>query len=552
MPKGGLACRWSTTDAPVPVLRHSQHCNHLFIAYNVVYGTLDDMGQDGNNHWVLLAVDMTRAKVHIFGVDSQLLEPGKLVALNVSTFINNCRGRRNDTLMNWSDPSFYPLYEHGLRPDTFNCGMAVISRAVSFLYPAWALNASGLADPVRLATRLSEWRCFCLCLFLDRYRVIHTENNLLIDELLSTNLPRKKTAISRPYEGREAQVFEMSQSLFLNYTIQGPAYLSLRDIHRWKSCILACAAANGFDENRVLEAFENAPDKPIEDVLRTLQCMCEVASSNILIQLKSALSYNQTNQVPHNSASTSADVEELSKLHIYINNCSTAVPFLSRFEALRGWISYSKCFDAAVASRAKNMKIERSVRREDKRLAEKQKRIYNLRQKATVGGDPPRNKADHLVRRSLVNSLVQKGFDAEEAHLQIKDHLKYSKKLRLLLNDRHTCWLLLMPLQAPQQDMFHEKKLKPTLGLMDFKPPKRIKRLEKPISSNDLLQVNEELAHYFGRHLFTARPELRRLNTHVANIFRQAEVHPLCQKIDSSIIASRPKNVVELFESTTA
>lgn len=170
----------------------------------------------------------------------------------------------------------------------------------------------------------------------------------------------------------------MSHGLVLNSLIQGPVRLNLREIQKWKTSIRACAVAKGFYEDRVIEAFENAPDQPIEHVLRVLQYMCEVASPHILKQLKHALFHRTNRQHQHDSASASADVEELTHLHILINKFSTAIPFLSRYEALCHWISYSKCFDAAVASRAKNMKPEKLVRRRERRVMRLQKGISNL------------------------------------------------------------------------------------------------------------------------------------------------------------------------------
>lgn len=108
-PTGSLARKWVPTDAPVPILRHSEHCTHLFIAYNVVYGTLDDMGNVRNNHWVLVAVDITKSKIHIFGVDLRLHEQGKLLADNIGLFLNNCRNKRDQCLIHWSDPNLQPV-----------------------------------------------------------------------------------------------------------------------------------------------------------------------------------------------------------------------------------------------------------------------------------------------------------------------------------------------------------------------------------------------------------------------------------------------------------
>lgn len=277
----------------------------------------------------------------------------------------------------------------------------------------------------------------------------------------------------------------MSHGLVLNSPVQGPARLSLREIQEWKTCIRACAVAKGFYEDRVIEAFENAPDQPIEHVLRVLQCMCEVASPNILRRIKDALFHRVNRQPPHDSASTSADVEELSHLHILINRFSTDIPFLSRYEELRHWVSYSKCFDAVVASRAKSMKPEKLVRRQYRRVTRVQKGMPNLQLKVAMGGDPPKDTADHLVRRELEESLIQKDMDAEQAHLQVTNHLLYSRKLRLLLSDLDTCWLLLLPVQAAQQDFLLTNNMKPTLNLMDFKPPKPMRKLEKRISSNE-------------------------------------------------------------------
>lgn len=108
-PTGSLARKWIPTNASVPILRHSENCTHLFVAYNVVYGTLDDMGKSRNNHWVLVAVDITKAEIHVFGADSRLLEPGKLLAYNIGLFINNCRSQRHHCPIHWLDPNLQPV-----------------------------------------------------------------------------------------------------------------------------------------------------------------------------------------------------------------------------------------------------------------------------------------------------------------------------------------------------------------------------------------------------------------------------------------------------------
>lgn len=64
-----------------------------------------------------------------------------------------------------------------------------------------------------------------------------------------------------------------------------------------------------------------------------------------------------------------------------------------------------------------------------------------------------------------------------------------------------------------------------------------------------LLKLNLELSKYFGQHLFTARHELKNLCIHITNIFSQAEgVHPLCARTDADLIATKPKNIAELFK----
>lgn len=277
----------------------------------------------------------------------------------------------------------------------------------------------------------------------------------------------------------------MSYELVMSSPVKTPSRLSLREIQQLKPCIRACAAAKGFHEDRVVEAFEHAPDQPIEHVLRVLQCMCEVASPNILGQLKHALRYRANRLPPHDSPSISADVKELSHLHILINGLSTAVPFLSRYETLCHWISYSERFEAAVASRANKMGPEKLVRRKDMRTMRTKNGMSNLQPKVVTGDHPPNFSADRLVRKELEELLVQKHIDAEEAHSQVTKHLLYSRKLRLLLSGIDTCWLLLIPVQAAQQDVFLPKNSKPILNLRDFGAPRTIGKLEKPISSNE-------------------------------------------------------------------
>lgn len=108
-PKSGLAQTFVTSSGPPPMLRHKPVSKYLFLAYNVIYGTLD-CDKDGiGNHWILIVVDFLDCRVHVFGTEHGLEPQAEVLALNIGTFVNNYRSERREDAILWSEPRCDPV-----------------------------------------------------------------------------------------------------------------------------------------------------------------------------------------------------------------------------------------------------------------------------------------------------------------------------------------------------------------------------------------------------------------------------------------------------------
>lgn len=374
------------------------------------------------------------------------------------------------------------LYPLGIAPDTYNCGIAVISRAEAFLHPERALKVQANTNPSELGQQLNKKRSEYLRLFTDRYKALHTTKKLYDQITPPTTNPAKRLAIDHPLTGRPETAVKRSYKWLSNYAT--PQFLSVPRLSKpelWKKCIMTCAEANGFNAEGVFQAFQNAPEHAVEDVLRVLQCICEVANPERLIILKRLLSQGNMEPFHINSTSTPSDAETLWQLHCLVNKFTAIDQPILIFKSLFCLLCYYECHESAVSSWRKELKLGRANRKLRRDRERGQSRPQALPKQEL---NQPRGTAEHQIRAALVERLREAGDSLESAQEQIRKNLQTGKKLKLLLHGRNPLWLLLTLVQADGSSILRREK-RPALNVMDFNPPTHCRKLSDPISTTE-------------------------------------------------------------------
>lgn len=375
------------------------------------------------------------------------------------------------------------LYPFGITPDTHNCGIAVISRTEAFFYPNRAFDVQRDTPSFELAQQLNQKRSEYLRLFTDIYKSLHTTKMLYDQITLPTITPAKRLALDHPHTSRPKKTTKRCLGWFSSYST--PQFLSepiLSKPELWKKCIMDCADANGFSAEGLFQAFQNAPDYPAEDVARVLQCFCETATPEKLIMLKQLLNQGRVDQFFTKATSTSADAENLCKLHCLINKFASVDKPILIFKSLFCLLCYYECHESAVSSRRKDLQLGRSNHKRERDRDRGRKKPQTLPKQDL--SRPPLT-AEQQIRASLVEKLQETGVSLKEAQEQIRKNLQYGKRLKFLLNGRNPLWLLLMLVQADGSSILRGNKTPPALNLRDFKPPTECRKLSEPISTDE-------------------------------------------------------------------
>lgn len=111
-PISGLVRGFVASSRPSPMLRHNITSTHLFLVYNVVFGTVDCDSRGNGNHWILVVVDFMDPRVHVFGTENELELQADALALNVGTFVNNYRIDQGEDTICWSKPQNHPVSQY--------------------------------------------------------------------------------------------------------------------------------------------------------------------------------------------------------------------------------------------------------------------------------------------------------------------------------------------------------------------------------------------------------------------------------------------------------
>ncbi|KAH7033930.1 hypothetical protein B0J12DRAFT_703745 [Macrophomina phaseolina] len=542
-PISGLVRGFIPTSRPPPMLRHKITSTHLFLIYNVVFGTLDCDLQGNGNHWILIIIDFTGPQVHIFGTESNLELRADLLASNIGTMVNNYRAYRGEDVVCWSKPQHHPLYPHGTVPDDYNCGICVIHRAETFINPVKALHVPEETTPAALSEQLNQLRNQYRTFFLREYGSLCAEKALQAQILSS--IPRKRPFMTDSFaKDRASQSIRIHRSSLQVQPVSPGMEHSLAASEEWKACLFRCAESKGFAGEHIIKVFEKAPTSDVASVLRAIQCMCEVANANILLRLKKVLASENEALLRESWSSEPDTLVEIARLHHAIGWLDDVDPYLSTFKTSCCQISYHKSFQRRVDRLSKNLKEGRKRRKKIK-----SKKFGDTREQ--IGHHPQDNSnARKRVIAEVVGLIDPKEVDRAGVEDAVKRYEKAGRILSLLKECRNPFWLLLYPLYDNGPTSF-EVVRQPSLNVMDFEPPQAIDRLRRPISRADLVDMTRQIAKYFGSSLFAARPELQDITLNRENGQFDSEIQ-ISTKSDEEIEMTRPKDVARLFKYPTS
>lgn len=364
----------------------------------------------------------------------------------------------------------FQLYPSGVIPDEHNCGICVIYRAETFLYPDKAIGGLENATPAALSKQLDQLRA--------RYRksISEQRGNLSTEKAspISTvpSVSRKRTLSSGTSDGDPAsQPINVSRFSLRNQPTLPKIEPKLNGSEDWKACLLRCAESNGFHGRGIVQAFEEAPASDISSILRALQCICEVANTNLLLRLNRAINYGDAPSVENSYTYEPKNAAEIAQLHHAIGWYDDVNPYFSIFYTTSCQISYHRSFQKKVKSRSALLKEERK-----KRKQLKSKRTGNVQEEPSNDNSNARTQTITEIAK-LIDPQGSNRKGVEEA---VKRYEKAGKILNLLQGSRNAYWLLLYPLydDQPVKDNAFQR---PALNIMDFNPPKTFEKLKRPI-----------------------------------------------------------------------
>ncbi|OJD32670.1 transcription factor jumonji aspartyl beta-hydroxylase [Diplodia corticola] len=312
------------------------------------------------------------------------------------------------------------------------------------------------------------------------------------------------------------------------------------EIDHWRESVSQAARAGGFCVDGVLQALRNAPnDQSCIKVLRTLQCICEIANIPLLLQIKSHLqtpgkaSYRNTKD-----GRFCQGVRGLVHLHQNISTLQ-AVSFLTCYQIAAQKMEYFQLFEAVVAQRKAATKLASDERR-------------NLKKRQSRGTSTPACTSPlrpvqvrAIVKNEILRSMEQDENSRHAAKGDLEAYLKHGRIFHLLLGSASPSLLVLLPL-------YDLAEKAPSLDLSAFCPPgkgsEKYKRdLAAPIGSSCLLKASFALATYFGKQLFVARPELEEY-WHGDQGSSAEEPSPMLLNIsEQEMMMTKPTEVSRLF-----
>lgn len=225
-----------------------------------------------------------------------------------------------------------------------------------------------------------------------------------------------------------------------------PSLVPRSETDSWRDCVFRTAQNAGFNSETVLKAFLNAPnDQPTVKVLRVLQCICEVANSRLLLQIKTRLqadSATSTSTIAPATVDSGEDICSLVHLHQDINNLRT-ISWTAQYELALHQLVYYQQFETVVRRRSTEMKKETNERRNrKKRLA-----IQSTATKLVNALEPLRPVQAHaLVKEEIISLMVDRGSSESVAKDDLELYLNRGKTIHLLFGSASVGLLAFFPL----------------------------------------------------------------------------------------------------------
>lgn len=169
----------------------------------------------------------------------------------------------------------------------------------------------------------------------------------------------------------------------------------------------------GFNVQGVIRASHSAPaNEPIEKVLRTLQCICEIANIPLLLQVREQLLSDPAAIAVMDTQAPSSDAEDvhrLLQLHYDISTLCT--------------ISWATGYHVALQQLRYNEHFKALVKRNHTRAAKARNERRNCKKRRTtkdipLGSNPPPLspvRIEVLVKRQILSSMIEHGISERVA-----------------------------------------------------------------------------------------------------------------------------------------
>ncbi|EKG09583.1 Transcription factor jumonji/aspartyl beta-hydroxylase [Macrophomina phaseolina MS6] len=504
-PEFGISRRYTGPDvskSQVPILKHSTESTHLCIACNVESKSLEWNRTGSGDHWILIVVDFQNTKVHVFGDEGGHKPEAEAIAYNIGLFVNNHRIDLGYDPISWSALETHPLYPTSCFPDGYNCGVAVILRAEAFIYPDKALETSAYNNAIELSAKLNELRAVYLGLIYRRCRRVHDDERERY--LLTPESINKKRKSQFPEEAPPKLLIRAAQ--LSQRTAQFPLLVRIpeSEAQRWEQCLLRAAEEGGFYPQGILESFRRAPqNQPLHKIVKVLQYICEVASAEILLEIKQLF----LDPNAYHGDLDHADDQDVVTLHTQIKKFNK-ISFIAQAQKFKSQLLYRDWFEQET-----NWKRHCIGQGENRnKTSDQPARRRGVQIKHCANGNNGKS-ADNQFRRHVARLIAfQTNSDETSVRLELNQYLHEAQVLHSLLHPqdggerRELSFLFLLPLYVCSNRS-------PLLNIMAHGPPITTKHLCKKISSKGLLDFNQELAKFFGGSLSIARPELDQIES---------------------------------------
>lgn len=238
-------------------------------------------------------------------------------------------------------------------------------------------------------------------------------------------------SVERPSKLRKASLSQSpSTSISL---LQSPNEMD--SINRWKDCIQRCAKKNGFSPSGILQAFDMRPaNQPLENVLRVLQCMCEVANDHVLLILRRYLQSRVKDPALNDLQIKDTDVTdcgELAYLHSIAERFAT-MDYTAKLYGFHVQLRYYQEYAAKRYQLSELLKVARRERQAIQRCSQngfappQTPAIWKLGTWADLGGD-----ADDRLKTQIVACIKanKPGSSEENIRTQVNNYISRGEKL---------------------------------------------------------------------------------------------------------------------------